>query len=244
MPRQGKDQIAFMLVLHQPQTLCPDLPSQPSIRVSNFLHMVYETGELCPSSLVSVFNSRGNQHRSGAMKKAPKARTCYICGRPTLLPGYDIHVMKCREIFEQREALKPAKERRACPRDPYASSGGRGFQSLDEENEVIHQNWKSSLPQCVNCGRSFLPEKLPIHQRSCTASNPAKLASSLQRSLARSNFAGGGSQKSYGDDSFDKRPLKSTAGTGFGEYRETPEFGHLIKCRDCGRNFNPESFEK
>lgn len=49
---------------------------------------------------------------------APKTRTCYICGRLTLLPGFESHVAKCRQIYEMREAAKPPKERRPCPQDP------------------------------------------------------------------------------------------------------------------------------
>lgn len=207
------------------------------------------------------------------MSRAPKARTCYICGRPTLLPGYDIHVAKCREIFEQREAQKPPKERRACPRDPYASMGGRsGGRSLEEENEIIHQQWKSNLAQCENCGRSFLPEKLPVHQRSCTSSNPAKRVLGSFRSEAAETWDGRGSTSaflepsstssgkrggaaasvrgsSFGDDdrTFGGQQSFGRSGKAMGgldQYRDTPEYGHLIKCRECGRNFNPDSYDK
>ena len=33
----------------------------------------------------------------------PRAKLCYICGRPYLLPSYDIHIAQCKEIFEKRE---------------------------------------------------------------------------------------------------------------------------------------------
>jgi hypothetical protein len=184
-----------------------------------------------------------------------------------LLPGYDIHVAKCREIFEQREAQKPPKERRSVPRDPYQLTGSKGFRSLEEENEIINQAWKSNLSQCQNCGRTFLPEKLVIHQRSCTAINPAKSISNFTRSnptescrdsssslkstrmttefRGDSNRAGNGFVDDHDDDIYPMNGSQSKGRKGgLDPYRDTPEYGLLIKCRDCGRNFNPDSYEK
>eukprot|EP01033_Poteriospumella_lacustris_P003198 gene3198-2352_t len=151
--------------------------------------------------------------------------------------------------------------------------GGRGGgRSLEEENEIIHQQWKSNLAQCENCGRSFLPEKLPVHQRSCTSSNPAKRVSGSFRSEAAETWDGrgstntfqessstsggkrGGAAASYRGSSFvdDDRTVggqqsfgrSGKAPGGLDQYRDTPEYGHLIKCRECGRNFNPDSYDK
>jgi hypothetical protein len=40
-----------------------------------------------------------------------------------MLHSFAIHEAQCRELFEKREALKPPKERRKCPSDPFASTG-------------------------------------------------------------------------------------------------------------------------
>jgi Zn finger protein HypA/HybF involved in hydrogenase expression len=181
----------------------------------------------------------------------PKARTCYVCGRPTLLPGYDSHVRGCAELFEMRESQKPPKERRPCPRDPYVNGNGTKG-SLQKMNDAAYDTWKESLAQCRNCGRSFLPEKLAIHNRSCTSSNPAR---SIQEPVGK------GQMKRFSDDNCFGDEIASasttTGGRGFATttaakstrniddgYRETPDYGHLIKCNECGRNFNPESYDK
>jgi DNA-directed RNA polymerase subunit RPC12/RpoP len=106
----------------------------------------------------------------------PKAKICYICGRPTLLPGYAQHVVQCRDLYERREMVKPAKERRPLPPDPsqYMSSSGLGGDNFDEYNDAAMKSFNNTLVPCQYCGRKFLPEKLAIHNRSCTASNPAK----------------------------------------------------------------------
>lgn len=132
--------------------------------------------------------------------RAPKARVCYICGRPTLLPGFENHVIQCKALFEKREAQKPVKERRPCPTDPMIAyrgggGGGGGYSSTEdylyEANRASQKAWEATLSVCEHCGRSFLPDKLSIHQRSCTAQNPARR---VDASLHRT-------QKSYDESS-------------------------------------------
>jgi len=52
----------------------------------------------------------------------PRSIFCYICGRPYLAPSINIHIAQCRDLFNKRESLKPAKERRQCPQDPLTAS--------------------------------------------------------------------------------------------------------------------------
>jgi hypothetical protein len=124
-----------------------------------------------------------------AAGRGPRSRMCYICGRQTLLAGYDYHVEQCRDLFIKREALKPKKERRPVPQDPMiafaaqqANGGGGKSQSkaayeqaqLDAFNAAAEEAYQATLAPCRYCGRKFLPEKLVVHNRSCTADNPAK----------------------------------------------------------------------
>lgn len=48
--------------------------------------------------------------------------------------------------------------------------------SIDFEatNEAAYQASLAQLIPCENCGRKFAPERLGIHQRSCTKEHPAK----------------------------------------------------------------------
>jgi len=222
----------------------------------------------------------------------PKARTCYICGRPTLLPGFAQHVVQCRELFEKREILKPPKERRPCPPDPMLfSSNKRGYteNELALENAAAMKSFETTLSQCRNCGRTFLPEKLATHNRSCTSSNPARsvnaggdsrrnledgnnLANGMNSmSMGQGRLTGGRSMDPYAQDDYSNQQQggqfsgKSRGttmnrtnqfnGDGNGQsmsfkkqleagYVETPDYGHLIKCKECGRNFNPVSYDK
>ncbi len=201
----------------------------------------------------------------------PKARICYICGRPTLLPGFDNHVVQCRELFEKREMQKPPKERRPCPIDPMlmnpyhtGSSSKKGYSStdLDAINDASQKAWQQTLLACRNCGRKFLPDKLTIHNRSCTASNPARRID--EKIGGRDVKSGVASEYEYSHDEppsimgGDRRPSsagisRKIHGSSSGAYGasssefspfDTPTYGHLIKCKDCGRNFNEVSYEK
>ncbi len=54
-------------------------------------------------------------------------------------------------------------------------SSGEGGLSLEELNKLASEAFNTeTLSQCAYCGRTFLPEKLLIHNRSCTADNPAR----------------------------------------------------------------------
>lgn len=47
--------------------------------------------------------------------------------------------------------------------------------SLDEINRIASEAFNNeALARCAFCGRTFLPEKLAIHNKSCTAENPAR----------------------------------------------------------------------
>lgn len=198
--------------------------------------------------------------------RAPKARVCYICGRPTLLPGFDKHVIQCRDLFEKREAQKPPKERRPCPTDPMLHmSGGYGGRDLyderylDEANSAAQKAWESTLATCQNCGRTFLPEKLAIHQRSCTVSNPAKRVgerplgtSTMLSNSGFSQMSGTGMNQPMGMTSKmgSNRGMSSVGMKGEGgnaaidPMNDFPTYGHLQKCPNCGRNFNEVSYSK
>lgn len=115
----------------------------------------------------------------------PKTRTCYICGRGYGLSSYEIHLKQCKELFIAREAQKDPRERKKLPPDPSLTMTGTGGnpsaattltrKELDELNKTAGDTYNTeSLSTCAFCGRTFLPEKLVIHNRSCTIDTPAR----------------------------------------------------------------------
>jgi hypothetical protein len=91
-------------------------------------------------------------------------------------------------------------------------------------NSAAQQVWNTeSLLACSFCNRRFLPEKLKIHNKSCTASNPARR---VDEPVKRGNNV-----------DYDALAMESGMRNDF-------ESGNLVHCNDCGRNFNAVSFPK
>ncbi len=67
-----------------------------------------------------------------------------------------------------------------------ATSGVLSAEAVDSLNEAARASADSLLAPCAFCGRTFLPERLLIHNRSCTAEHPAK------RTVAGGGGGGGG----------------------------------------------------
>lgn len=118
------------------------------------------------------------------LTSGPKTRMCHICGRQYGVNSFEIHLKQCKELWVSRESLKDKSERKPLPPDPIQGgdptsaskrSNGDKSSSLDEMNRLASDTFNSvSLSTCDYCGRSFLHEKLLIHNRSCTSSNPAR----------------------------------------------------------------------
>ena len=187
----------------------------------------------------------------------PKARVCYICGRQYMLHSFAIHITQCRELFEKREALKPAKERRRCPDDPFLNNQHISSMDADAMNDISFKAFNNSLVPCKNCGRTFLPEKLTIHQHSCKLPqrnsrqsrntdmseislerrmNDAQLNSSQSKSVS---FQG---DKGVGVERGNTKSMSSDMAQRFAEASFVP--AELMQCPSCGRSFNEFSYQK
>ena len=127
-----------------------------------------------------------NVEAKRAPSKGPRSRMCFICGRQTLIAGWDFHVAQCKDLFTKREAQKPLKERRSTPQDPMLTYGmNMTKMSTAEIDALAMKSFETTLAECRFCGRKFLPEKLAIHNRSCTESHPAKrVAGKDQQSMS------------------------------------------------------------
>jgi len=71
------------------------------------------------------------------------------------------------------ESLKPPGQRRPLPQPPknfdeVAVRGGGRNNSIDQFNEEAFKNFnEQALVPCEHCNRTFLPDRLPVHQRVC-----------------------------------------------------------------------------
>ena len=102
---------------------------------------------------------------------------------------------KCADTFLKREAQKPSKERKKLPRDPMLEleipKGSRITAAQLEMADSL--SMANSSEVCGNCGRSFQGEdRLAIHHRSCTSSNPSKSVRGFKQSTGSGSGNGSG----------------------------------------------------
>ncbi|NXG55276.1 ZN474 protein, partial [Hemiprocne comata] len=95
----------------------------------------------------------------------PTAVICYICGRAYGTKSISIHEPQCLKKWHQENDMLPKHLGRPVPRKPQVSPlQAKGFYDLDSLNEAAST---SSQSQLVPCGRTFLPDRLIVHQQSC-----------------------------------------------------------------------------
>jgi hypothetical protein len=118
----------------------------------------------------------GGVNRDFVNARRPPAVICHICGRQYGTASIPIHVRTCAKRFEEEEAKKPRAHRRPLPTAPdYEALASMPAAELEAHNEAAFRNYNDAvLQKCGNCGRTFLPDRLLIHQRSCTSANPAR----------------------------------------------------------------------
>ena len=92
----------------------------------------------------------------------PTLPVCHICGRQFGTSSLEIHLKTCRVKYE-RENGKPAPE---LPKDIPTNKPVKS-REWSEFNAAAEEGWNGSLAPCPHCGRTFLPDRLEIHLRSC-----------------------------------------------------------------------------
>jgi len=109
---------------------------------------------------------------SGKKPKAhPHLVICYICGRNYSSASFSIHEPNCIKKFQLENPGKPI------PKKPVIGGGDNETpvggkltaKQINDYNEACREQFlDQGREACPNCGRKFLPDRLPIHLRSCT----------------------------------------------------------------------------
>lgn len=113
----------------------------------------------------------------------PVSVVCYICGREFGTKSISIHEPQCLKKWHNENNQLPKKMRRP-PKKPEIlpdipisgskSGGGKGQYSIDQMNEAAWQASQANLVPCENCNRTFLPDRLMVHLRSCRPGKPLR----------------------------------------------------------------------
>ncbi|XP_017752647.1 PREDICTED: zinc finger protein 474-like [Eufriesea mexicana] len=144
---------------------------------------------------------------SAPMKKGPRSITCYICGREFGTASFPIHEPRCMQKWERENNSLPVNQRRPTPQRPDITI------NHSEWNIAAWEESQAQLVPCSKCGRTFLPERLTVHQRSCKA--PTKNSES-------------------------EKPGSLLGEKSASTSRVGPP---MVTCQSCGRNYGTKSIK-
>eukprot|EP00347_Sterkiella_histriomuscorum_P001028 403373615 len=179
-------------------------------------------------------SSAGQQKSPGGLSqtfKKPKTLVCYICGREFGTSSLDIHIKSCKQKWENEQSQKPKNERKPLPQPPknYEDmiSGNISQEQLDQYNEKAQKEFnEKGMDACPNCGRTFLPDRLIVHLRSCNKAHGVKESASPTRGSIGGGLGGGMGGASGGKP--DLKPIIKPK---------------TLVCYICGREFGTASLE-
>ena len=104
----------------------------------------------------------------------PRMLVCPLCGREFGTASLEIHMKSCKKKFEIQQQDLPKNMRRnadkiiASYNQNMAMMGGGGYNNMDYMNAQAYDAYNNqALVPCENCGRTFLPDRLLVHLRSC-----------------------------------------------------------------------------
>lgn len=127
-----------------------------------------------PASYRQQSASSGQENSSSMYPEVPQKKTvtCYICGRDFGSSSIAIHEPQClKKWHAENDKLSPARRRKE-PQKPeiiYIQDPHTGDKVVDQ-TATAEANWMTHLSQlvpCKHCGRTFNPERVEIHEKSC-----------------------------------------------------------------------------
>lgn len=104
---------------------------------------------------------------SNAVPLKPRTVVCYICGREYGTKSIGIHEPQCLEKWHVQNNQLPKEQRQKTPIKPTALTRIADHCDLNKYNEVAWEASKNNLGVCRGCGRTFRPDRLPIHENIC-----------------------------------------------------------------------------
>ncbi|KAF5400499.1 hypothetical protein PHET_05511 [Paragonimus heterotremus] len=97
----------------------------------------------------------------------PKTVICYICGREYGTKSIGIHEPQCLEKWHRQNEQLPRQQRQKAPERPKDLPPASESYDLEKYNETAREAAQANLAQCRNCGRTFNPDRIAVHERIC-----------------------------------------------------------------------------
>ncbi|XP_078253140.1 zinc finger protein 474-like [Rhinoraja longicauda] len=109
-----------------------------------------------------------SSYKSPPISRRPRTVVCYLCGREYGTTSISIHEPQCLQKWHIENDKLPRHLRRPEPKKPEVLPiKGTGTYDVDALNEAAWRSSQAQLVPCDICGRTFLPDRLIVHQRSC-----------------------------------------------------------------------------
>lgn len=172
---------------------------------------------------------------------APKGVICYICGREFGKSSIEIHEPQCLKKWESENQKLPKNQRRNLPQKPQLlpSINSNDANDRDRFNQAAYESAQSQLIPCQYCSRTFAPDRVAVHERSCQKTNS-------QQGPAKSNTSGSKiPTKVIRPETATLSRNSNTPNKSFNKSVETPPADPVkpasVVCYICGREFGTKS---
>ena len=151
---------------------------------------------------------------------------CYLCGQQFGTSSLSIHQPQCYQKKLGWWHQGDPATRGPMPKDPAVHGHKHQDQlsqkEIKQQNEDQFEDFNENLSKCGHCGRTFLPDRLAVHQRSC-----------------KPGASGGGSKSVTG------KPPGGGGGGGGVTSSESPsrpaQRPTMLVCYLCGQQFGTSS---
>ena len=193
----------------------------------------------------------------------PRTVVCYICGREFGTSSIGIHESQCIRMWRVKNDNLPPNIRRLTPKKPevFPSLNGGVFASandLQRYNEEANKAAQAQFVTCEHCGRTFRPDRLPVHQRNCNLDSPAnppkdkKVVPPAEQCATSSRSKSTTRPKTYkvtnprilksgGEDMTNTRVNKNKVDVVSPEVSPRMKRRPFVVCCICGREFGSKS---
>ncbi|XP_075596685.1 zinc finger protein 475 isoform X1 [Balearica regulorum gibbericeps] len=241
LPSAGETPASVNSILPSEQVSPSNVSDLPRILPAE-VHLEAGLQKRRPGTAISKQSDSSNMSRMPLNRpiippRRPCFKVCYICGREFGSQSISIHEPQCLEKWHIENNQLPRHLRRAQPRKPEVLTGGSC--TLTAENEAAYHSAQAQLLPCGNCGRTFLPDSLIVHQRSCRGgSSGVGLSSSSPRKSGKGPSSGSGSAS---EDPSKTRQEKSRAAPAVSDKAQVIRHPPAVLCYICGREYGTKS---
>ncbi|XP_013778371.1 zinc finger protein 474-like [Limulus polyphemus] len=149
------------------------------------------------------------------VSSGPLTTACYVCGQEFDSHLISNHEPQCLQKWRLTNEALPQEQRHAEPQKPESDNTS----PHDDYNDASWQAFQAQLVPCPNCGRTFFPDRLPVHQRAC-----------------KSKSNGGARKTKVVNNYFNKETEELQAPREIVQKKS-----HLITCYICGQESDTNS---